>query len=349
MLLPKEALIRQSRYLMKITGSLFLVFLLCLFRPCCPELRAQDTLRTAFLTPADSFHKGRFWTAAGAGTVIYGGFAYGLYQSWYKNYELTGFHTFNDLHEWQQMDKAGHLYTTHFEANLLYAGARWAGIPQRSAVWTGAGLALWLQTTVELMDGFSAKWGFSWSDMAFNLAGAGLFVGQEYLWQEQRILMKVSSDITRRYPEGNILASDGTLTSSLQKRADQLYGESFGERFLKDYNAQTIWASVNIRSFAGKKSSWPSWLNVAVGYGAENMFGGFKNVWTEEDAQFVLPANEYPRYRQFYLSLDIDLSRIRTKSPILKTFFRCINYLKIPAPALEINTLGQVRGHWLHW
>lgn len=312
---------------------------------------AQDRQELRFLVPSENFHKGRFWTAAGTGTLIYGSFAYGLYQSWYKNYELSGFHTFNDLHEWKQMDKAGHLFTTHMEANLLYRGARWAGVSPRAATWTAAGIALWLQTTIEVMDGFSAKWGFSWSDMAFNGAGAGLFVGQEYLWGEQRILMKVSSDISRQYSRSPIFTKDGSHQTSLHQRATQLYGSSFGERFLKDYNAQTIWASVNVKSFAGPQSRWPNWLNVAFGYGAENMYGGFSNTWSDPDTgtEFSLPSTEYPIYRQYYLSLDIDLSRIKTRSRFLKTLFHCINYVKIPAPALEINGLGQVKGHWWYW
>ncbi|WP_170110340.1 DUF2279 domain-containing protein [Flavilitoribacter nigricans] len=312
---------------------------------------AQEDAPPSFLAPADTFHKGRFWSAAGAGSLIYGGFAYGLYQSWYKDYELTGFHTFDDLREWQQMDKAGHIFTTHFESNLLYSGARWAGVPPKTARWTAVGAALWLQTTVEVMDGFSEKWGFSWSDMAANLAGAGLFVGQEYLWQEQRILLKVSSDIGKQYPEEILTTADGMHTTTLAERAASLYGSSFGERFIKDYNAQTIWASVNIRSFAGPANNWPAWLNVAFGYGSENMFGGFDNKWTDSDSGglFRLSTADYPRYRQYYLSLDVDLSRIKTKSRLLRTFLRCINYVKIPAPALEINGLGQVKGHWLHW
>lgn len=314
-------------------------------------ISAQNTSTTSFLMPADTFHKGRFWAAAGAGSLIYGGFAYGLYQSWYKDYELTRFHTFDDLKEWQQMDKIGHLFTTHIEANLLYSGARWTGVPPKAAAWTAAGAALWLQTTVEVMDGFSEKWGFSWSDMAFNTAGAALFVGQEYIWGEQRILMKVSSDIGKTYPNVVLSTPDGRSSTTLTKRASDLYGSSFGEKFLKDYNAQTIWASVNIKSFAGLQAKWPPWLNVALGYGAENMFGGFDNLWTDPDTggTFRLPADAFPRYRQYYLSLDVDLSRIKTKSRVLRTFLRCINYLKIPAPAIELNGLGQVKGHWLHW
>ena len=330
-----------------------LVFSFILGLGCLPLLGQLDLEpeRLSFLQPADTFHKGRFWTAAGTGTVIYGGFAYGLYQSWYKNFESTGFHTFDDLREWQQMDKAGHLFTTHIEANLLYSGARWAGVPSRTAAWTAAGAALWLQTTIEVMDGFSEKWGFSWSDMAFNVGGASLFVGQEYLWEEQRILMKVSSELGKVYPQDRILSAEGLSSSSLDQRARDLYGTGFGEKFLKDYNAQTIWASVNIKSFAGQQSRWPSWLNLAFGYGAENMYGGFQNLWTDDEtgAEFFLANDTYPRYRQFYLSLDIDFSRIRTKSRVLKTLFRCINWIKIPAPAIEVNTLGQFRGHIIHW
>lgn len=316
-----------------------------------PHILAQTDSSATFLTPADTFHKGRFWTAAGAGTLIYGGFAYGLYQSWYKDYELTGFHTFNDLHEWQQMDKMGHLFTTHFEANLLYSGARWAGVKPKVAAWTAVGASLWLQTTVEVMDGFSKKWGFSWADMAFNVAGAGLFIGQEYLWGEQRILMKVSSDITKTYPPLRVFSDDGMYSTTLEQRARSLYGSSFGEKFIKDYNAQTIWASVNLKSFAGPQSNWPDWLNIAFGYGAENMYGGFDNRWTdpESGSEIRLSDAGFPRFRQYYLSLDIDLSRIKTKSRVLSTLFRCLNYVKIPAPALEVNGLGGVKGHWLHW
>lgn len=333
--------------LLKYTFLLYLLFLL--IPP--PAVFGQDHSRLSLLTPADTFHQGRFWSAAGVGTAIYGGFAYGLYQSWYKNYELTGFHTFDDLGEWQQMDKAGHFFTTHFETNLLYSGARWAGVPAKPAAWTAAGIALWLQSTIEVMDGFSSKWGFSWSDMAFNAGGAGLFVGQEYLWGEQRILMKVSSDIRKSYPDEPLTARDGTLGNSLQDRADGLYGSGFGEKFLKDYNAQTIWASFNIRSFSGPESRWPVWLNVAFGYGGENMFGGFDNRWTDAETGevYLLSSKQFPRYRQFYLSLDVDLSRIQTKSRVLRTLFRCLNYVKIPAPAVEVNGLGQLRGHLLHW
>jgi hypothetical protein len=56
-----------------------------------------------------------------------------------------------------------------------------------------------------------------------------------------------------------------------------------------------------------------------------------------------------PRYKQFYLSLDINTALIPTKSRFLKTIFSAINIIKFPAPALEFNTLGEVKFHPMRW
>ncbi|MEZ5059743.1 MAG: hypothetical protein R2879_22140 [Saprospiraceae bacterium] len=98
------------------------------------------------------------------------------------------------------------------------------------------------------------------------------------------------------------------------------------------------------------KSSFPKWLNIAVGYGAGNLFGGYANEWTDDTGnRFVLNANEFPRYRRYMLSLDIDLSKIRTNKKWLNTLFKTLNWIKIPAPALEFRSTGGVRGHWIYW
>ena len=44
----------------------------------------------------------------------------------------------------------------------------------------------------------------------------------------------------------------------------------------------------------------------------KNMYGGFENEWTSDSGTFYrLDEAVYPRYQQFYLSLDADLSRIK--------------------------------------
>lgn len=301
-----------------------------------------------WLEPADTFHKKRFWTVAGVGAGLYAGAAYGLYQTWYRDYPLGKFRSFDDFGEWLQMDKAGHAVTTYAEAELLYAGARWTGMTPNAARWTAFGTANFLQLTIEVMDGFSEQWGFSWSDFGFNLLGSGTWLAQELLWQDQRILIKASSNI-RPHPNFMTPNQRGEGVGDWSIRSAELFGSSYFERFLKDYNTLTVWVSVNPRSFV-PNSNLPSWLNLAVGYGAEHLYGAYGNGWAPNtNESYFLPPSEYPRYRQYFLSPDIDLTRIKTNKRWLKFLFGLTNFLKVPAPALELRSTGATRFHWVYW
>lgn len=313
------------------------------------SVHAQHQEKLPFLQPSDTLNDWRFWGSAVTGATIYTGVMIGLNELWYSEYERTRFQLFNDLGEWEDMDKMGHLCTAYVEANWVYKGARWTGLEERKSIWLGVALGSLFQASIETLDGFSEKWGFSIPDIAFNTAGVSIFAAQQLIWEEQRILFKVSS-YHEPYPDILVPSTSGGSSISLRDRAKDLYGEAYSARFFKDYNAQTIWASANLRSFMKKENSKiPKWLNVAVGYGAENMFGGFDNTWSDGEVNYVLDENAFPRYRQFYLSLDIDLTRIKTKSPFLKTVFNIINVIKIPAPTLEINTLGKVKFHPIYF
>jgi hypothetical protein len=158
--------------------------------------------------------------------------------------------------------------------------------------------------------------------MAANTLGTGLFVGQELLWEEQRILLKYSFHQTR-----------------YAKQLPDKLGGGLAEEFLKDYNGQTYWLSANINSFL-KIDGFPNWLNLAFGYGADGMLTG------EPNDPFIINQN---RTRQYYLSLDIDLSRIKTKSHFLKTIFDVLNVIKVPFPALELNSKGRLKMHYFYY
>ena len=62
-------------------------------------------------------------------------------------------------------------------------------------------------------------------------------------------------------------------------------------------------------------------------------------------------TNEFSQepYRQFYLSLDVDLTKISTKSKLLKTVFSVVNFIKIPSPTLEFNGKGHIKFHYLYF
>lgn len=220
------------------------------------------------------------------------------------------------------MDKLGHVFSSYQLGRLGANTLNWAGVSKKHQIIYGSALGLGFLTTVEVMDGFSEEWGFSWTDMAANTLGTGLFVGQELLWEEQRILLKYSFHQTR----------------FAKQRPDKL-GNGLTEEFLKDYNGQTYWLSTNLNSFL-KTDYIPNWLNLAFGYGADGMLTG------EPDDPLFINQN---RTRQYYLSLDVDLSRIKTKSHFLKTIFDVLNVIKVPFPALELNSKGRLKMHYIYY
>ena len=283
----------------------------------------------------DSIHKGRLWLVTGVHVVGYGGSLIILSKAWYANYPKTSFHTFNDSKEWLQMDKVGHGWTA-YNAGRISAGMwKWAGVPAKKAAWIGAATATAYLIGIEFLDAHSAEWGWSWSDIAANFFGSGFFLGQELLWGEQRIQYKFSFH-KKDY-------SDPVL----EQRADDLFGESWYERMLKDYNAQTYWFSANLKSFF-KQNKLPPWLNISVGYGADGMFGGFENKWTDE-AGNVIDRTDIPRKRQFYLAPDIDFTKIKTNQKWLRTVFTLLNAFKCPAPTLMIDSHGKFKAYAIYF
>ncbi len=277
----------------------------------------------------------RSWLIGGANVALYSGMMIGLYNAWYSNYPQGKLHSFDDSGEWLQVDKIGHAYSAYWDGRASMELWKWTGVSKKKYVWIGGLTGFSYQTVIELLDGFSEEWGWSWSDMAANTAGTALLIGQELGWNEQRITWKFS--ITQR----DYGATD------LNNRANKLFGKTIIERLVKDYNAQTYWLSANIKSFF-PKSKLPSWLNVAVGYGADGMFGGYENIAKDKNGVIEFDRRDLPRFRQWYLSPDIDFSRIKTKSRWIRRLLFCLNALKMPAPALEFSN-GSFKMNWFHF
>jgi hypothetical protein len=227
-------------------------------------------------------------------------------------------------------------------SRYTFAGLRWSGLKRPAARYAALGVANLLQGTIDVMEGFSAEWGFSWSDIGANLAGSLLFTAQDIAWQEQRILLKVSNDL-RAIPDVPVFNGNGA-ESNLGYIVRDRFGTNIFERYLKDYNAQTIWMSVNPKAFL-PKSNLPTWLNVAVGYGSENVYGAYGNGWRVGDQGFLFPEE---RYRQWFLSPDIYFSRIPTKKRWVRLTLGILDFIKFPAPALEYSQ-GGFKGHWVMW
>ncbi len=268
-----------------------------------------------------------------AATLAYTASMYNLNRFWYSNFERSSFHFYNDWGEWNQMDKVGHFWTAYTESLYMARLYKWAGVPHKKAAWIGGMLGWTYQASIELLDGFSERWGASMSDVAFNTLGSALFVAQELLWEEQRIKAKFSFHF-KNYDNFDPLT---------QERVDDLFGVNLSERILKDYNAQTYWVSFNPFHFSpNSQSRFPKWLDIAVGYGVEDIFGGFENEWTLED-ESLIDRKYIKRQRQYYLSVAIDWNKIHTGSKVADILLRALNIFKLPAPSLQLDNEGQIR------
>jgi uncharacterized protein YfiM (DUF2279 family) len=279
---------------------LFLALLFPLFAS------AQDSLST---TSPHTRKRLRLLTIGATSTYVVT--LVGLNQLWYANEPQSSFHFFNDNHEWRQVDKAGHFFTAYHISRVGVEAFRWTGMPDRKAVLWGSLTGMLFQTPIEILDGFSAAYGASWGDLIANTAGSGLLLGQYWLWKEPRIHPKFSFSPT-----------------PLAKLRPNTLGDNILQQSLKDYNGQTYWLAFDIQPWLREGSRFPAWVNIALGYGAQNMiYAGAK------DNQ----AQGFDTYRQYYLSLDINFTRIPTQSKFLKKAFFLLNALHVPAPALEFN------------
>lgn len=286
------------------------------------QVLGQDS--AALHNPPSARDKKRQQTIAAITAAGYGGSFLFLSQAWYKDYPRRTFHTFNDLGEWLQVDKAGHAWTTYHTSRFTTNMWRWAGVADNKALLLGTGSSLLYMLSIEYLDGHSAEWGWSWGDVGSNFLGASLYASQELLWRDQKIGFKFSAH-TIQYAE-----------PTLKERANALFGSSFQGRLLKDYNAQTYWMSANIRSFFSK-TTLPGWLNVAVGYGADGLFGGYENLARDKSGNITFDRRDIKRYRQWYLAPDVDLTKIKTRSKLLQAVFSALNVLKFPTPALQFS------------
>ena len=274
---------------------------------------------------SDTLNNKRFIGITTSITTIWAGSMIGLSQVWYKDIPKSKFHFFNDNNEWLQMDKAGHFYTAYKINQLTTNMHLWAGIKKKNSLIIGTGISIGYQTTFEILDAYSKDWGFSWGDVASNTLGSLSYLGQELVWDEERIIPKFSS-----FP---------TSYSSIRPT---VLGSNFAESFLKDYNGQTYWLSFSPGTFF-KNSKIPKWACLSFGYSIDEKLVGDQPIYTDN-----LTGITYQEKREFLFSLDIDFSRLPIKKPWLRAIVKQFNYLKIPFPSLIVRGY-QLTGSWTGW
>jgi hypothetical protein len=253
---------------------------------------------------------------------LYGIAVTGLYFFWYKRSKLSAFHWFDDKGEWNQIDKAGHIFGGYFQTIWGYELLRYSGLSNNQSALIGAILGMSIQSSIEGMDGFSSKYGASRSDLGANLTGALIAASQYWIWEEQRILLKYGYDGNKSYEKGE-----------LADRAGELFGNGPLDKGLKDYNNMTLWASVNPSKFY--PGIYPKWLCYSIGYSAENLYGGFENKWIDKDNKRH-DRTDLPRMRVLNFSLDADLPQLSPNSTKQElAVLKMLNIFKVPFPRIQ--------------
>ena len=269
----------------------------------------------------------KFYTfLAAEGIVLTGGITY-LSKQWYSDKKRVPFHFYNDLRGWNQVDKFGHFYASYIESDIGYSLMKKFNFSEKKSLYLGGFQGLILETPIEIFDAYYDGWGFSLSDMVANAAGSLFFIFQQKIFKEQIIKPKLSFSRSKYARVANGYLGKNNIVSE----------------FLYDYNGYTFWFSISPRSIF-PRSKIPKWFNVSFGYGSDGMIGEFKNLSSYKGVEIP----NFERFRQFYLSLDIDFSKIKTNSKFMKGVFTTLSYIKIPLPTLEISK-KKIQGHFIYF
>jgi hypothetical protein len=198
-----------------------------------------------------------------------------------------------------QMNNLGHMFVGQLISNTMKDAFDWCGFKPDMSMWMGTLYSFFYMTDIEIEDGFAKQWGFSPGDQTFGMAGQVWALGQYYLKPMQKV----------------------TLKWSYRPTNDPFHKGDFPD----DYNGQTFWLSFNVYDFLPKaiQKIWPSFLNVAAGYGVD----GYDDYRGDG------------RIQNFYLTFDYDLRRIIPGDSkfmlVVKNFIN--NFKFLPAPGLRWN------------
>ncbi|MFM7566753.1 MAG: DUF2279 domain-containing protein [Flavobacteriales bacterium] len=229
-----------------------------------------------------------------------------LQQVWYKPYQNQPFHFYNDGSNWMQMDKVGHAFTSYLLTDRIHRIHSWSS--GKHQPWVGAVYAMSYLSALEIMDGFSSGWGFSWNDGLANTMGVAFSLGQEWLWHKQKIVPKFSFS---RTPYAAL--------------RPEVLGLTYPQQLLKDYNGQTYWLSFPLGDFFSVSNKF-NCLCLSIGYGCEAKLVGDVDTW-----------QGYTAFRELVFSLDIDLRKLAPHKPRLHHVLCALNCIKIPFPSVVLS------------
>jgi hypothetical protein len=222
------------------------------------------------------------------------------YDAFWRYATEVPFHISNDPPYAMHIDKFAHTYVSATGSDAIRAAYRLAGVSEETSAWLGAGLTFVAGVAVEMEDarhGDDPEYGFSPGDAAGDLIGSSLPLLRYYYPVLRRLDIKMGLWPSEAYKSGTY-------------------------KFITDdYESQYFWLSFDLHEI----TPLPSWLNLAVGFSAENLLR----------QQYHVPSPDGPPYTDIYFGPDINLKGIPIPGAWWQTLSAILSYIRIPFPALQ--------------
>lgn len=225
-----------------------ILFILFILTTLSSKLLSQITsIKSADTTKSDKVKLYSILGATGGAFIIGHGF---LNNMWWKG-EKSSFH-FNWKEDWSYAlgaDKAGHFYFPYLVTNIYSQLFQWSGIEENKSYIYSAALGMSYQTYIEIRDGFSKQYGFSWGDFGADALGAGYPLLQNQLPLLKNFNLKISF-----YPSNK-------------------FRQHSNKAIIDDYESTYHWLSVNVKNLLPNeiKNYYPAFINIAIGHSVKGL------------------------------------------------------------------------------
>lgn len=243
---------------------------------------------------------------ASLATVSFIGSYYLVFKEGWWDSSGNSFHFENDFAYAKNIDKAGHFFSGVLLAEGFYDGFKWSGVSEFNSYLLAGSMASLTHVGVDIKDGFAPEWGYSVFDVLSGSLGGFYPMAKRYVPGFQFIDYKFSYWVN-----------------------STAYWDQPGEHtgiFTDDYSNQTHWLSLKVDRMLPRSVAryWPDWLAIATGVSVQ-------------DTIFKGSAGLKAAKREIFIGLDWDLEGVvKPKSPIAKRIVRYLNYIKLPAPTVQV-------------
>jgi len=190
----------------------------------------------------------------GASSALVFIYAYGIENTmWWKG-EKSSFH-FNWQQDWTYAlgaDKFGHFFFGYFLSSLYSRGLQWCNINLQKSLLYSSIISLTYQTFVEIRDGFSRRYGFSWGDFIADIFGSFMPYFQNNIDFIKELRFKISYYPSERFKHNS------------------------NRYIIDDYESTFDWISFPLNKLLPKKLRiFPSFLNIAFGHSVQGLESKF--------------------------------------------------------------------------